>query len=270
MRGKKRSTILYILIICLMISCLQAHEEKKIITSVHFTVGYPAANNSSSDFFEVYQEELNGTKKKFTFPAIAGLSVKVKYPENIRFGLDAHYQFIDMRDYYKEIIDFGFARGTRQISQEFVLTTRAVFAIVEYVPIISQFRTYAGAGIGANFGTIYWKEIVNSDILYDKRFGGSHLDIATIDPAFKIYTGLELGFDKDQEDDYLGSVFFELMFIKLFRYEKVFADVYPQLDRPSEKLKKSYGLVTNYISFNIGVSFNVDIFKLNTKRKQKK
>jgi hypothetical protein len=134
---------------------------------------------------------------------------------------------------------------------------------------IAQFRTYAGAGVGANFGSIIWKENISSNIPYDTRYGGSHFDKLTVDPAIKLYTGLELGFDKENEDDYLGSVFFELAFFKIFRYEKIFADVYEQLDKPSDKILQSYGLATNYISFNIGVSFNVDIFKLNIDKSKK-
>jgi hypothetical protein len=269
MRKKNVVISFYILFIIVMISHLSAEEKKKIITSVHFTVGYTAANNNSSDFFDVYQDELNGIKKKFTFPALAGLSVKVKYPERIRFGLDAHYQYIDMRDYYEEVVNFGYTKGTRQIAQEFAFTTRAVFAVIEYIPIIAQFRTYTGAGIGANFGSLFWNETISSDIRNDKRIGGNHLNMMTIDPAFKLYTGLELGFDKEEPDDYLGSIFFELMFIKIFRYERILADVYPQMDDPSDKLKEKYGIATSYISFNIGVSFNVDIFKLNVEKRKK-
>ena len=261
-----RKSIYFIICILLLGSihiATEAEELKKIITSVHFTVGYPAANNSSTSFFDVYHEELSGGTKNFSFMAIPAISVKIKYPKNFRFGIDGHYQYIDMRDYYEEKIDFGFKIGTRQIAQEFIIKTRAVFAIIEYMPKLNQFRTYIGAGLGANFGTILWNEEINSNIINDKRVGGIHYDRLDISPAFKIYSGIELGFDKVNVDDYLGSLFFEIMLVKLFRYENIFEDVYSQMDKPSEKLKESYGLTTNYIGFNIGVSFNVDIFKLN-------
>jgi hypothetical protein len=174
-----------------------------------------------------------------------------------------------MRDDYEEKVNLGYTKGTRNIAQDFGITSRVFLAIIEYIPIISQFRTYAGAGVGANFGSIIWKEIVNSDIPYDTRYGGSHFDKLSVDPALKLYTGLELGFDKENEDDYLGSVFFELAFFKIFRYEEIFADVYEQLEKPSGKILKSYGLATSYLSFNIGVSFNVDIFKLNIDKRKK-
>jgi len=269
MRKKWTTKAIYILLVCLLVSQTTIASENKIITSVHFTVGYTAANNNSSDFFEVYHDELNGIKEDFVFPAIAGLSIKVKYPENIRFGLDCNYQYFEMKDLYEEVVNMGYTKGKRNIAQEFEITTRACFAILEYVPIVSQFRTYGGIGIGANFGSIFWTERISSDIHNDKRFGGNHLNKMTIDPAFKLYSGLELGFDKEDEDDYLGSLFFELEFVKIFRYEEVFAEVYKQLDKPSDRLLKSYGLATYYISFNIGVSFNVDIFKLNIKRNEK-
>jgi len=269
MQRKWTAIAIMIVLICSITKLALADENKKIITSVHLTAGYTAANNNSSDFFEVYQDELNGLKKDFIFPALAGLSVKVKYPENIRFGLDCHYQFIDMKDNYEEKVNLGYTGGTRKIAQDFEITTRVFYAIIEYIPIISQFRTYAGAGIGANFGSIIWKEFVKSDIPYDKRFGGKHFDKLSVDPAIKLYTGLELGFDKENEDDYLGSVFFELAFYKIFRYENIFADVYQQLEKPSEKILQSYGLANFYLSFNIGVSFNVDIFKLNIDKNKK-
>ena len=263
MKKKSLVIITYILLTGIIYISKGADSPKKIITSVHFTLGYPAANNNSTEFFNVYQEELNGLEKNFTFPAIAGLSIKVKYPKIIRFGIDAHYQYIDMQDHYTEQVDFGYKQGSRQITQEFSLTTRAVYAIIEYIPIISQFRTYAGAGFGANFGRIFWTERINSDIRGDIRVGGNHVDNSQITPAIKFYTGLELGFDKEKVDDYLGSVFFEIMYINLFRYEKIFQDVYDQISDPSESLLDSYNMASSYVSFNIGVSFNVDIFKIN-------
>ena len=172
----------------------------------------PVFGISAPDFAREYGQ-IGKTAFSFDSPLALGATTKTTV-SRFRIGASVEAYRARFQDNYRQdfvgLNAFGdTVRGFRGIYQDFNLKVLPVFATVEIVPVSSQFRTYAGAGVGVAYSEVFWSETVSSTNPSDSRTGGVYVDEQRFAPAFRLYTGIELGFDPTETASLLHSLFIE-------------------------------------------------------------
>lgn len=253
--------LIIIIIVFLFVSAeLTATEVQNVSTKRNFkslvfvSMGM-AFSSGSTDFFSIYNNEFSGSKRDFKQTPLIGFGTKFRFG-NFRAGIQAHVLNSRLQDFYEDYVDEGELSGYRQHGQNIEFTDIPVIGTLEYIPYIGQFRTYVGGGLGFMLRKFEWFESVKSGIPLDRRTGGTHYEDIDIIPFFKLYSGLELGFDKKSEDTFLGSLIIEAS----YNYSAGGADIFKSARRqfvPAKpKLKDRYNVLPGYIALTLSVTFN--------------
>jgi len=250
--------IVFIIVILLISTELQSQivldkfTESRFKPILSFNIGFPFGF-SSDEFFKIYREKFEG-KQRYTrhSPTIA-IGYKTWITRNVRLGLSANFLRSTFYDYYYT----GGLNYSRNHNQEFLFQTIPIILSGELIPYDKQFRSYIGGGIGLNANHIHWKERVNSTFPLDLRKGGVHYSEASIAPAFRIFSGLELGFDEFPESEFLGSIIFEFQYTYSPRKVDLFKNVKKQFIEPLDRLDKKLIIFPGFFCFQIGLSFNL-------------
>ena len=172
----------------------------------------PVFGIAAPEFAQEY-ERISNTLFSFDSPLAFGATTKAVF-DQFRIGVSAEAYRTRFQDNYQQDFAYpdGFGdtiRGFRGIYQDFHIKVLPVFATIEVVPIRAQFRTYAGVGLGMAYTDIYWSEAVASTDPTDRRKGGVHVNEQRFAPAFRLYSGIELGFDRVEGTSLLHSLFIE-------------------------------------------------------------
>ena len=195
-----------------------------ISVGVEFT-----ASPGGGDFFEKY-DDLGGTFEgidPYIAPVLTGRMVLADALRFIVYGSYAHTSFVDPH---------GVARDTsaemRGISaslvDEFSITVVPILAGLEYTPIRSQFTSYLGVLVGGSLATVDWttttREVTGTFYRPNVNVKGM-----SIGPAARIYTGVDLRFDRDfQSRGSIRGIYLEGAFTILPVTRDYFAEVRTQ------------------------------------------
>jgi len=106
------------------------------------------------------------------------------------------------------------------------------------------------------YSEINWKENVESGYSDDSRTSSTVLDEKKVYPVFRIYSGVELGFDKQPGSNFLGSFIIEAGYTFIVRYTEIYSNLTEQFSPAPEGWSKSYAIFPGYINLSIGLSFN--------------
>ncbi len=247
-------------------------RQRSILMSVFFA---PAFGASADDFFDVYQQELGGLGRTFESPFALGASSKIFADEWLRLGLSIETSILRFTDTFNQIVFeerssgdsiIPVRVGTRTLSEDIQMRTIPVFLTAEIMPVKAQFKTYAGAGLGASFGWIFWNEGVGSTVDDDLRVGGTHIDQGYVAPAARLYVGTQLGFDEYSTGSALHSLFIEVRYTYIGAFLPMFDEIAEQFEDPSELFQDDFLINPGGISIAIGLSFE---FKPQAKGKAK-
>jgi hypothetical protein len=225
-------------------------------TTMYLEIGYPFVINST-EFFETYSEFLKGTNNHLSLTTDVGMGIKISFFENFRFGVNISYLNAKFSDTYKEKMNNGIEEINRDIIQNFDFNSIPIIFTADMIPTEKQFRTYAGLMAGAVVGKYNWKEDLTSNVKFDIRKGGNHFKKNVISPAIGIYTGIDLGFDKNAGSMFLGSFFIETSYLLFLNSINIFENVSEQFRENGNILKNNYNPFPGCLSLKIGVSFNL-------------
>jgi len=218
--------------------------------------------NKANEFFDIYNNIMKENanyfgNSKYENWATSKISLKIKYKEKFRLGIETAYYNSFFKDAYKDSAVRFSTLFERSHFQNINLTTIPVLFSFDYIPFYkSQFRTYYGIAIGLAMTNIRWEERVYSDVDLDIRQPGIQINDRIFSPSYRIYTGLELGFDKEEVRSFFGGLIFEIGISQVFRYYQFFKELNSQLYEPNSKLEKDIEFIPFYLSINLGISFN--------------
>jgi hypothetical protein len=239
----------------LTVSEVQNVSPKRTFKSLIFVSTGMAFSSGSTDFFSVYNDEFSGYKRDFKQTPLIGFGTKFRFG-NYRAGIQAHVLNSRLQDFYEDYVDEGELTGYRQHGQDIEFTDIPVIGTFEYMPYLGQFRTYVGGGLGFMMRNLEWTENIRSGIPLDRRTGGTHYNDIDVFPFFKIYSGLELGFDKKSEETFLGSLVIEASYNYSAGGADIFKNARRQFVPAKPRLKDRYNVFPGYIALTIAVTFN--------------
>jgi hypothetical protein len=230
----------------------QKYELKSIVI-----LGMGGGFTSGSDaFFDVFLNEFGSTKKLMAVMPTLYAGTKVTITPQFRFGFQANFQIVSFSSSNGQTVDEPGLRGYRTLHQNFEITNMPLFLSLDYMPYTSQFRTYSGLGLGMVVINTKWEEGVISTIKQDTRTGGLHYEDTDIGAFGRVYAGVELGFDKNFEDYFLGSLIIEASYSHTIVNADMFYKVRQQFNPPKESLSQKVNFVPGYLQLSVNVSFN--------------
>lgn len=240
---------------CLLSGDGQSTGKRNFKSIIFLTVGVPYSSGSH-DFFSVYNNELSGKKKDFKLSTIIGAGTKIRFEAPVRYGIQTLLLQSSLQDAYDETVETPEQSGARYISQTINIRDIPIIFTLEYMPYVTQFRTYIGGGIGFLMRRMEWLETVRSNIPLDKRTGGTNFDATDYYPFIKIYSGVELGFDKMSDENLLGSLVLEASYNYAAGSSDFFGSVKRQFVPQEPRLNQNYNLLPGYIILSVAVTLN--------------
>lgn len=219
-----------------------------------FYLGFPLAVESD-DFLNAYHNGIGGKGTKITTSPLFGVCLRASISPKIRMGISADYFNSSFQDYFEEInINSNLSRTYwEKINSK----TLPVLISLDYSAAKGQFKSYIGFGIGAAFNSIKWEETVNSNKINDKRFGGVIFNKTVIAPAFRIQSGLELGFNDEPGREFLGSLIIQAQYTYMYSRIDIFKYVRNQIQMPDADIKEKYAFIPGFLSLNLALSLNL-------------
>lgn len=235
----------------------QTPESKEISNMLSLYVG-PKFGYGSAEFSKNYLQYFGGKNNEYSAKLAFGGSAKFEFIEGTRFGINAEYASTGFTDMYTQILRSPVDSqqfGQRVIEQQFSVTSIPVLLTAEIVPSTNQFRTYVGGGIGINIGQIQWKENLRSSIINDLRTGGEYINETIVGPAFTLYSGIEMGFDKKLKQSLIAGILIEARYIYSGLQAPFFEKAKNQFINPPGSWSDAIYAGTSSFSVNIGVFF---------------
>lgn len=230
---------------------------KKYGTVALIGLGYPFSGKSNA-FFDTFNQyfQIDEILVK-SLPSVF-FRFKGEFIENFRFGIDVEYfrQYFN-ESYYVPIPD-TLGGGWRDYSQNMYLNNLPILLIAEYIPFDLPYKTYFGTSIGLNFQTIQWEESYSSSIKTDTRSGGEHFNGLVYSPTIKLYTGMELKFDRHSVRSFINSLVLETGVIYNYGNIDIFKEVKSQFNPIPNELEQKYSIVPYNIVINLGVTLDFD------------
>lgn len=231
---------------------LDRFEEDRFKPIVFFGGGFPFGA-SSDDFFEIFHSEIGGKENYAKHSPAANLGFKAWLTRNIRIGSNA--SFIHSRFYQDYYTEGEFI--SRSHNHSILIQTIPILLSGEFIPYDKQFRSYIGAAVGITASHIFWDEKIRSTYHLDTRKSSVQFNEAMLSPAFRVFSGIELGFDEYPESQFLGSVIFEFNYTYSNRNVDIFKKIKKQMKDYSSSLDKKVMLFPGYFTFNMALSFNL-------------
>jgi len=229
-------------------------NKNKFKSLIFISFGLPFSSGST-ELFSVYNNEFSGRLRDYKIAPMIGVGTKVRY-HNYRYGVQAHFLTAILQDQYGETVQTTDISGYREYAQTINVKDIPVIGTIEYMPYFSQFRTYIGGGIGFLLRNVEWLEAIRSGIPRDRRTGGELYNSTDMYPFIKIYTGVELGFDKMSEDSFLGSLVIEGSYNYSIGNSDYFKSVKRQFQPSEPRLNNKYNMLPGYLIISMAVTFN--------------
>ena len=231
------------------------YNYKQFNSIIYLTAGY-VFSAGSKEFFNSYKKYMAGNKSDFIYFPLAGVGTKFQFWQKMRIGFETELFFTQMKDAYIQELPGYDKKGYRAISQDFSFKSFPSFITVEYIPQQQQFRTYSGFGVGVVFSEIIWNEVLSSSDPLDKREGGEHYNEINVYPAGRFYAGLELGFDYDRKENFVGSLILEVKYTMMFRNISIFSSIANQFDEIPDGINDELSILPGYLGIYAGLTFN--------------
>ncbi len=252
----------FILIILLFYSIVTKAEEnllnndRKYYVTINTKIGIPFYT-SSTKFFDIYKNEFGGNTNYFKSYPEVGLAFKIQFNEIWRIALSLDYSEAYLNEsYFQKIVNIT-QNSYRNISQDLSIRQIPVLLNLEYNPnFLTQFRTFVGAGIGLNFNATIWSEQISSDVINDNRISGVKYNKSDILGAYRLYSAVDLGFDKQTLDNFLASFIVQVNYTGYFGEYDLFGKVSKEFDNKPIELNNHILPINGYVSVNIALSFN--------------
>jgi hypothetical protein len=229
-------------------------SSKGIQSIVFISVGMPFSSGSN-DYFATYLNEFKGNHSDLELLPLIGAGTKIRFGD-YRVGAQFYVLSSNLQDSYSEIVESEEFSGYREYAQSIEITDIPIIFTFEYIPYTSQFRTYVGGGAGFLLRNTSWLESVRSGIPLDRRVGGNIYDDTDLFPFLKIYSGIELGFDKRPQDSFLGSLVIEASYNYSIGGADLFSIVRRQFVPQSPELNKKVNILPGYLVITLAVTFN--------------
>ena len=233
-----------------------ADTTKEVNIIVNLLIGSPSGTGSK-EFFNEYLSTFDISVNQFAVSPLISATAKMNAMEEWNFGIKADYFSAWANNSYSENEFVSGTYVTRAIDHKISLNTIPFTFIAEYVPVQLPYHSYIGAGAGLSFGTMTWFENINSSYSNDIRQTGTRFDENLIAPCLSIYSGVELKFDKKQNQELLGGVLLEVSYNYVFRQAKVFTGFKKQFVNPPASWDNSFRILPGYLGLMIGISFNL-------------
>lgn len=208
----------------------------------------------SAQFGKAKKEYLDGKDPFFrNYPALA-LSLKYRISPLFRISLNGDFT----STYYGESIEQKGSAGTivRNLYEDINVSTFHIVPALEIIPYSTQFKSYFSIGAGLANSEVRWNETVYKTFGADRRNSGIVYNKSALYPAFRISTGLELGFDKNHSGKFLGGLVIEMRYNHIFRKDDYFGKIMTELEIPDQAQDKDISLLNSALSLNLGLSFN--------------
>lgn len=215
----------------------------------------PVFGISSPEFADAYTQ-FGGGPFSMDAPLSIGASTKTTVGDGLRAGASVEAYRGRFQDNYTQVVATGSGDtvlGFRNIYQDMQVKVLPVFVTLEVVPVQAQFRTYAGIGVGLAYTEVFWQETVTSTLFGDRRTGGLHIDEQRFAPAFRLYTGVELGFDRERGQAGLHSLTIEARYSYIPLSLPLLAGVAAQVDDAPEHWREPMTLTAGGLSLAVGV-----------------
>lgn len=230
-------------------------DSGRFSSIIYFSVGF-TLGTGASEFFKEYNSNVGGVASSFKLTSNIAAGTKFDFIKGYRFGLEAGYFQTRMIDNFTQYLVPGNQQTVRKINEDITVNTYPVMLLAEAVPFQSQFRTYAGIGLGVVFSKISWQEDVSSAIQNDTRKGGLIYDKNEVLPSIRFYTGVELGFDKNRFGSFLGSLIIEVSYTYFNRKAEIFNKLSKQFTEVPESWSNKFSIIPDYVNLGASISFN--------------
>jgi hypothetical protein len=213
--------------------------------------------SQSQAFTENYVEFLGGKNTDFKMSPALSLYYKLDFSKNLRPCILFDYSTTTFTDNYSQNIVLSGKTNYRSIAEQMNANTTTILLCLEYLSVPSPYRSFAGIGAGLAYSSINWIETVTSNADFEKRKSGLAFDDDNYSLALRIYSGIDLEFDKDGERQFLGGMHFEGSFLWLYRRIPVFKNIRSQISNPPDYWSNEISFLPFYINLNAGISFNL-------------
>ncbi|HRP02601.1 MAG TPA: hypothetical protein PLE30_08145 [Candidatus Kapabacteria bacterium] len=230
--------------------------DRRYHTTIALKASVPFYLNNA-EFFDINKTVFGGSTDSFkSFPEL-GITAKIQIDEIWRVALSLDYTEAHLgEDYYQDFTYFS-RKYNRYVSQDFTTRQLPLIVNLEYNPNWrTQFRTFAGVGLGLNFNSTIWNEKVYTNPAYDKRISGTKYKSLDILGAYRIYTALDLGFDKKTLDNFLASWILQISYTGYIGSIDLYNKVKQEIDNNVIVLNERILPLNGYISLSMLVSFN--------------
>ncbi|MBX7153610.1 MAG: hypothetical protein K1X91_01525 [Bacteriodetes bacterium] len=211
---------------------------------------------SAPDFFTTYRNVLRIPTSQFTVPLTFGAAAKFAKGD-WSIGIDGEYFSADVNDNATVTINpLDSSKGSRKFLENISLTAVPIMLCAEIAPVNAQFHTYIGAAAGIGLVSLQWKEEVSSSLQGDTRIGGTLINESKVVPAFRIYSGIELGYDRAKRGvDHFGSLIIEVRYTYMPYNTTPFQKLAAQ--QPGLSASQELTIGASAVSVQIGVQFNL-------------
>lgn len=235
----------------------QTAESKEITNMLSVYTG-PKFGYGSADFTRNYFQYFGGKNNEYDAKLAIGASAKFEFIEGMRFGINAEYANTGFTEMYTQIVRSPLDSqkiGQRTIEQQLTINSIPILLTAEFVPFQSQFRTYVGGGLGINIGNIRWNEKLRSSFPNDARTGGEYINTTLVGPAFTLYSGIEMSFDKKLRQSLIAGILIEARYVYSGLYAPFFEKAKSQFSSPPSAWNDTFYAGTSSFAVNIGIFF---------------
>ncbi len=233
---------------------IKRQDTLKINSSLILSAGL-VYGGYSEQFFNGYTKTLGGSKTEFDNSPTIGATLKYQILNSWRVGINANYLHSKLLESYTQNVYRTQLIGTRSIIQNLFITTSNLIALIEIMPYNQQFRTFCGLGSGISISNINWNEQITTTVINDMRKSGNIITEKSLYPAFKIYAGTELMFDKTRFNSLSAGLIIEISYTYIYRKTGIYNTIAKQFENPPEYFYKQILVLPSYINFNMALSF---------------
>lgn len=241
--------------------------QENVYTVVYFMGGFPFGYGAS-DFFDTKTDILGGKKRRIKASPLMGVGTKYYVNDHFRVDFSVDYFYSSYNDSYLHEVELSTRNEHHSVVDDITISNMPFILSLEYVPHNQQYNTYLGAGAGFSTGQLLWEETVSSPVVWDRRTGGTIFDENLTSPTFRFYSGVELAFDKDEFQYFLGNLLIEFRYTYIFRGQKLLEKFKKQYVLEHPEFDEKYSFIPFYLSLNIGVTLNFNKNVLNKEEKQ--
>lgn len=230
---------------------------KQYRTVAVFGMGYPFPSKSYK-FFDIFSKHFGTERNVVKAYPLMMFKFKGEFIQNYRLGVSLEYFKLLFDESYIQYYEDSFQSGNRSLTQSITMDNIPLLFTAEYLPYSLPYKSYFGLGLGLNISNVKWEETLSSGLIVETRKGGEHYNKSFFAPSFKIYSGLELKFDRESVNKIINSLVLEISFNYSIMHKEIFDDVKTQFTPIPKEFNERYSIVPLQIMFNLGITVDFD------------